>query len=140
MFSFVQNIHICFVLWVGFWKICSVDFIKWFFRLDQIAIAIFQSLTRVLIKGEQSSEFYETLFELEKNIFLVWRTQITKKKSDAIFRHPLKNQYKKIKITLISFFFFFFVLTFLRGVGIWCRFFLLFVFFRPNIWSFFFFF
>ena len=65
MFSFVQNIHICFVLWVGFWKICSVDFIKCFFRLDQIAIAIFQSLTRVLIKGEQSSELYETLFEQE---------------------------------------------------------------------------
>ena len=59
-----------------------------------------------------------------------------KKKSDVIFRHPLKNQYKKIKKLMKSRLFLFFCINFLRGVGIWRRiFFLLFVFFRPKIWS-----
>ena len=41
-----------------------------------------------------------------------------KKKSDVIFRHPLKNEYKKIKKLMKSRIFLFFCINFLRGVGI----------------------
>ena len=63
-----------------------------------------------------------TWLKKKKNfIFWVWRTQIIKKKSDVIFRHPIKNQYKKIKKLMKSRLFLFFCINFLRGVGIWRR-------------------